>query len=239
MNIQRLYIPEEIKENKTIILTNDDFHYIKNVIRLKQNDEIKIFNESCGEYLGIISQIGKKELTITPQHQLRDKNSETLNDTEIIFSSIRHTRQDILIEKITELGVKTISPIITKYTNIKNINLERLNTITKEACEQSNRLSKPKINQPQTLQEKIKSFDFTKRTLVYLDERKDIQNTIDILKNYKNKPISFLIGPEGGFSNEEFELLKTTPAISVSLGNLILRTETATIAILTLYNLGI
>ncbi len=239
MNIQRLYIPEKIKENKTIILTNDDFHYIKNVIRLKQNDEIKIFNESYGEYLGIISQIGKKELTITPQHQLRDKNSETLNDTEIIFSSIRHTRQDILIEKITELGVKTISPIITKYTNIKNINLERLNTITKEACEQSNRLSKPKINQPQTLQEKIKSFDFTKRTLVYLDERKDIQNTIDILKNYKNKPISFLIGPEGGFSNEEFELLKTTPAISVSLGNLILRTETATIAILTLYNLGI
>ncbi len=239
MTIQRLYIPQKININKPIYITGDDFHYIKNVIRLKENDEILLFNEINGEFLSRLSKTEKREITITPLKQTRQPTDENLNDTELIFSQIKHNRQDLIIEKTTELGIKELSPIITKYTNNKNINLERLNTIAKEATEQSRRLSKPKINEPVPFIEKIKNFDFENRTLVYLDERPTEQNGIEILKDLKDKPVSFLIGPEGGFSPEEFEILKQTPATGISLGSLILRAETAAISIIAIYNIGI
>ena len=87
--------------------------------------------------------------------------------------------------------------------------------------------------------QKLQKFDFEKRTLIYLDERPIDNNTTEILKKFKDKPISFLIGPEGGFSKEEFEFLKSTPAIGITLGHQILRAETAGISIIALYNLGI
>ena len=239
MTIQRLYIPQKINENKPIHITGDDFHYIKNVIRLKEDDEILLFNNESGEFLSKLSKIEKREMTITPLTQTRPADDEEIPNTELIFSPIKHNRQDLIIEKTTELGIKELSPIITKYTNNKNINLERLNTIAKEATEQSRRLSKPTINEPVSFIEKIRSFDFENRTLVYLDERPTQKNSIDILKALKNKPVSFLIGPEGGFSPEEFEILKQTPAIGISLGDLILRAETATISIIAIYNIGI
>ncbi|MBD5405691.1 16S rRNA (uracil(1498)-N(3))-methyltransferase [bacterium] len=238
MTIQRLYIPQKIEENKCLYITNDDFHYIKNVIRLKVDDEILLFNEISGEFLSKIKDITKKEVIITPIKQTRKETDENLNDTELIFSSIKHNRQDLIIEKTTELGIKELSPIITKYTNNKNINIERLNTIAKEATEQSRRLLKPRINAPVSFIEKIKNFDFEKRTLVYLDERTTEKTNIEILKKLKGKPVSFLIGPEGGFAPGEFEILKQTPAIGINLGNLILRAETAAISIISIYNLG-
>ena len=238
MTIQRLYISQNL-ENKNIYITDEDFHYLKNVIRLKVNDEILLFNEKNGEYLSLISEITKKQIVITPIKQTRAPESEKLNDTELIFSPIRHNRQDLIVEKTTELGIKILSPVITAYTNNKNLNIERLNTIAKEATEQSRRLSKPIINESISLIQKLQKFDFEKRTLIYLDERPIDNNTTEILKKFKDKPISFLIGPEGGFSKEEFEFLKSTPAIGITLGHQILRAETAGISIIALYNLGI
>ncbi|MGN0929256.1 MAG: RsmE family RNA methyltransferase [Alphaproteobacteria bacterium] len=238
MTIQRLYIPQKIEENKHLYITNDDFHYIKNVIRLKIDDEILLFNETNGEFLSKIKDITKKEIIITPITQTKKPTEENIPDVELIFAPIKHNRQDLIVEKATELGIKELSPIITKYTNNKNINIERLNTIAKEATEQSRRLSKPKINESISFIEKIKNFDFENRTLVYLDERPTQTNSIEILKKLKGKPVSFLIGPEGGFAKEEFEILQQTPAIGVSLGSLILRAETASISIIAIYNLG-
>lgn len=238
MTIQRLYISQNL-ENKNIYITDEDFHYLKNVIRLKVNDEILLFNEKNGEYLSRVSEITKKQIVITPIKQTRTPESEKFNDTELIFSPIRHNRQDLIVEKTTELGIKILSPVITAYTNNKNLNIERLNTIAKEATEQSRRLSKPIITEPISLIQKLQKFDFEKRTLIYLDERPIDNNTTEILKKFKDKPISFLIGPEGGFSKEEFEFLKSTPAIGITLGHQILRAETAGISIIALYNLGI
>ena len=154
MTIQRLYISQNL-ENKNIYITDEDFHYLKNVIRLKVDDEILLFNEKNGEYLSRVSEITKKQIVITPIKQTRTPESEKLNDTELIFSPIRHNRQDLIVEKTTELGIKILSPVITAYTNNKNLNIERLNTIAKEATEQSRRLSKPIINNLETFTEKI------------------------------------------------------------------------------------
>jgi 16S rRNA (uracil1498-N3)-methyltransferase len=237
--MQRLYITQNLEKGKPITIKDNDFHYLKNVMRIKPNDNILLYNQSNGEFLSNITEILKKEIIITPTEQTRKPSDEKINDTEIIFSIIKPQRIDLIIEKTTELGVKELSPIITQYTNNKHINIERLNTIAKEASEQSRRLSIPQINEPTTLHEKLKNFNFEKRTLIYLDERPIENNTTEILKKFKGKPISFLIGPEGGFSNTEFELLRSTPAIGITLGKQILRAETATISIISLYNLGI
>ena len=236
----RLYSDKNLRISSLLRIEDDDFHYIKNVMRLKKDEHFIIFNAKDGEFDCNIIEINKKDLKIQIESQIRTPDDENLNDTELIFTPIRHQRQDFLIEKATELGIKTLSPIITKNTAIKDINIERTKIIAKEATEQSRRLSVPQINPLTTFIEKISKFDFKNRTLIYLDERQNLkQDTSDILKKYKNKPISFLIGPEGGFDETEFEILSKTNSVGITLGKLILRAETAGISIISLYNIGI
>ena len=236
----RLYSDKNLRISSLLRIEDDDFHYLKNVMRLTKNEHFIIFNAKDGEFDCNVIEINKKDLKIQIESQIRTPDNENLNDTELIFTPIRHQRQDFLIEKATELGIKTLSPILTKKTAIKDINIERSQIIAKEASEQSRRLSVPQINPLTTFFEKISSFDFKNRTLIYLDERQNLkQNTSDILKKYKDKPVSFLIGPEGGFSQDEFETLSKTPAVGITLGKLILRAETAGISVISLYNIGI
>ena len=236
----RVYSNKNLRISSLLRIEDDDFHYIKNVMRLKKDEHFILFNATDGEFDCNIIELNKKDLKVQIETQLRTPSSENLNDTELIFTPIRHQRQDFLIEKATELGIKTLSPILTKNTSIKDINIERANTIAKEATEQSRRLSIPNITPLTSFNEKIAKFDFNNRILIYLDERQNNnQNTVDILRKYKGKPISFLIGPEGGFDENEFEILSKTPAISITLGKLILRAETAGISIISLYNIGI
>ena len=236
----RVYSNKNLRISSLLRIEDDDFHYIKNVMRLKKDEHIILFNATDGEFDCNIIELNKKDLKVQIETQLRTPSSENLNDTELIFTPIRHQRQDFLIEKATELGIKTLSPILTKNTSIKDINIERANIIAKEATEQSRRLSIPNITPLTSFNEKIAKFDFNNRILIYLDERQNNnQNTVDILRKYKGKPISFLIGPEGGFDENEFEILSQTPAIGITLGKLILRAETAGISIISLYNIGI
>ena len=236
----RVYSNKNLRISSLLRIEDDDFHYIKNVMRLKKDEHFILFNATDGEFDCNIIELNKKDLKVQIETQLRTPSSENLNDTELIFTPIRHQRQDFLIEKATELGIKTLSPILTKNTSIKDINIERANTIAKEATEQSRRLSIPNITPLTSFNEKIAKFDFNNRILIYLDERQNNnQNTVDILRKYKGKPISFLIGPEGGFDENEFEILSKTPAIGITLGKLILRAETAGISIISLYNIGI
>ena len=236
----RVYSNKNLRTSSLLRIENEDFHYIKNVMRLKLNENFIIFNEFDGEFNCSIIELNKKDLKIQIKDCIRNINSETLPDTELIFTPIRHNRQDFLIEKATELGIKILSPIITQNTSVKDINIDRATIIAKEACEQSQRLSIPKINPLENFESKIHNFDFETRTLIYLDERQNNNtNTIETLKNLKHKPISFLIGPEGGFSENEFKILSKTPAIGITLGKQILRAETAGISIIALYNLSI
>lgn len=236
----RVYSNKNLHTDSFLLIDGDDFHYLKNVMRLKNNENFILFNEKDGEFDCTVMAINKHDLKIQIGQMLRGADTENLNDAELIFTPIRHSRQDFLIEKATELGIKTLSPIITTNTSVKDINIERAYTIAKEATEQSRRLSIPKINNLETFTEKIAKFDFSSRTLIYLDERQNNnENTTEILKKYHGKPVSFLIGPEGGFTPTEFEILSKTNAVGITLGNLILRAETAGISIIALYNIGI
>ena len=233
----RVYSEKNLSLNNQLVISGKDFHYLKNVMRVKCGFILYIFNEMSGEFEAEIIKIDKNDLTLQITNQTRKSDDENLPDTEIIFSPIRHNRQDFLIEKICELGVKIISPVVMKNSSVKDVNIIRMNEIVKQASEQSRRLSIPKINKLITFYEKIKNFDFNKRSLIYLDERVEIKNKAGLLQEFKNRPVSFLIGPEGGFDDNEFKILSETNAVSISLGKQILRAETAGISVLSLYNL--
>ncbi len=233
----RIYSENILFLNSELIIIGKDFHYLKNVMRVKVGFIIFVFNEKCGEFEASVIKINKNDLVLNLYKQTRKSDDEKLLDTEIIFSPIRHNRQDFLIEKACELGVKILSPVLMKNSAVKDVNIIRMNEIVKQASEQSRRLSIPKINELVTLFDKIKSFDFNSRNLIYLDERVEVKNTAGVLSKFKDKPVSFLIGGEAGFDDEEFGLLEQTSAISVSLGSQILRAETAAITILAVYNL--
>ena len=236
----RVYCKKNLQNVKSLVIDGDDFHYLRNVMRLGVGQKFFLFNEDNGEFECAVRDINKKNLDVDIVMQTRTPNDEKIADVELIFTPIRHTRLDFLVEKTTELGVSTLSPVITKNTSVKDANTERLSNIAKEATEQSRRLSIPKINPVEKFMDKVLNFDFDNRVLVYFDERQDVkENTVDVLRKFKEKPISFIVGPEGGFSEDEFEMLSKTPAISVSLGSLILRAETAGIVAIALHNIGI
>ena len=236
----RVYCKKNLETSTEIRIEDEDFHYLRNVMRLNVGQEFFLFNERDGEFQCEVQNVAKKFLNVSVKIQTRSADTESIREVELIFPPIRHSRLDFLIEKATELGIKTLSPIVTQNTAVKDINVERLETIAKEATEQSRRLCPPVINGLEKFTDKISKFDFENRGLIYLDERQNVkENTVDILKKFTDKPVSFIIGPEGGFSADEFEILSNTKAVSVSLGSRILRAETAGMAILAIYNIGL
>ena len=158
------------------------------------------------------------------------KKMQSSPDLWLIFAPIKQNRMSIAIQKATELGVSKIIPCTTEYTNIKNINVKNLYQNAIEASEQSERLDIPSIEKEVDLKSLLNSWP-KDRKLIYCDEKntdnKSIIETIMPLKN-STKKWSVLIGPEGGFSDREKDLiLQNNGVISVSLGNTILRSDTA------------
>ncbi len=213
---------------KKLSMTDDNFHYLSKVMRIKKGFSVLIFNQNDGEFLYKISEISKKEIILTREN--KNKDSFDLPQLGLAFAPIRKNRLSFLIEKATELGVTELYPILTDHTQYRELNLDRLEKITIEATEQCGRFSPPKISP-------ILSFDeFLKlnKKFIYLNEKRD-ENTPLISKKLMKKS-TILVGPEGGFSEAELEKLNSYKnAIPASLGQLILRTETASLKALSLF----
>ena len=235
-NIKRVYINHLLNLNDRITLTTKQFHYIKNVIRLKKNDFLRIFNGKDGEWLSKIEKIDKKNIYIVIEKKIRDQKNSP--DICLLFSLIKKDRLNILIQKCTELGLSGFIPIRSARSNILNINFDNLIQNTIEAAQQSERLDIPLVYDKKNIDD-IKSIINKDSCLIYCDENNinsnNLINTIEKIKK-KFKKWFILIGPEGGFSTEERNMiLKFKNVYSVTLGKRILRSDTAaTAAIFTL-----
>ena len=233
-NIPRLLINKELKLEATILVENNDQHYLKKVLRLKSGDKVNVFNGIDGEWETTIIEKKKFSLFCNKQIRLQTKLSGPI----LYFSLIKNHNLRWMIEKATELGVRKFCPIITERTNNKNFNKTKALLHIKEACEVSERLSLPELDETSTL---INILEQTKRkseTIIFCNERREgpfLNNYLKIQK--KNKKFCFLIGPEGGFSKEEEKLIKSYKhVVSVKLFDRILRAETAAIMALAIYN---
>ena len=227
-NIKRLYIQQSLKKNEELCIVGKRCHYLRNVIRVKKDDIIRIFNGKDGEWLGKLIKIEKKVIFLNIEKKIR--NQEQNLDLWLFFAPIKKDRLNILIQKSTEVGVSKFIPIKTERGNIGNINIINLKQNAITASEQSERLDVPEVNEKINL-DGVYDFNFDKRCLLYCDEQnlKNL-NLFKTLYKIKSKfsKWSIIIGPEGGFSLEEKKaILKLKNVFPVSLGKRLLRSDTA------------
>jgi len=230
----RIYLDKKLNLDLDLILEKEDAHYLKNVMRLREGDNVFLFNSKDGEFKGEIISSDKKNTKVKLISKIENINKP--GKISLIFSLIKSSKLDYLIQKCTEVGVKSFVPVISEKSVVKNFNIKRTEKIIKESCEQSNQLFLPTIHGVEKLEKKIKSFD--KNSIVFFADINSSNKKIDeVIKNNKNREFYLLVGPEGDFSLKERDLLKSmNNCIPISLGQNILRSETAAVAGLAILN---
>ena len=211
------------------MLDKAQLHYLRNVLRKEAGDKIRIFNGRDGEWIAALSYEGKKAGNAVAERCIRPQTKRT-RKTHLYFSPIKKNRMDMLIEKAVELGVTDLHPVIVARSVMRKVNTERVEAQIIEAAEQSERLDLPMLHDVtafdsalQTLEEGINTYACVER-----DEDTHILSECDLTGD-----VAFIIGPEGGFDAQEVLLLKETSGVmSVTLGDTILRAETAAITCL-------
>ena len=223
--------------DKDLNISDKDKHHIINVMRMKINDKIEIvYDEKV--YLCEINDISKKDVSYSVK-DIIDVNNELPVKVTIAVSLVNEKKLDFILQKCTELGIYDFILVSSDRSKIKidgkeNKKIERWNTITKEAAEQSHRNIKPVIKGIMSINEVSKLDYDLKLTCSTKENEKTIKN---VLQNSTNcDRIIIVVGPEGGLTNYEEEILKENNYIPITLGNLILRTETVPIYIMSLIN---
>ena len=229
----RLYFPDKIQSDLSSHLTNEQTHYVKDVMRLKVGDTISIFN-TFGEWSAFIQSYEKNGAKIKIMDKVRGKDNE--KNIWLAFSPIKQNPLNFIIQKGTELGVQKFLPILSERTIAREINVKRIKKIIVEASEQSNRISIPVINKLVSLKNFLSEFPKA-GSLIFCDINSDETDLKNIISKKKQGPICILIGPEGDFSEKERQLIIEKKEIfSLSLASNILRAETAAIAAVTIVN---
>ncbi|HCU58522.1 MAG TPA: 16S rRNA (uracil(1498)-N(3))-methyltransferase [Alphaproteobacteria bacterium] len=225
----RLFAETPLKIGEIYVANEDQTHYLKNVMRLSLGDEVFLFDGVNGEFETQIIEMSKKTLSLKINKKVF--NFEKSPDVWLLFANLKKENTDIVVQKAVELGVSKILPVQTEYTFNAKLKPERVKAQVIEAAEQCRRQDIPNVESLQNLQQILSNWD-KNRTLVYLDETGSGESFSKTFSKMK-PPVAFLIGPEGGFSSKELEMLKSLPyTLSVSLGKRILRAETACISAL-------
>ncbi len=225
----RIYISTQLEVGGVIACLPEQAHYLVNVLRVKAGDEVYVFNGRDGEFGTIVTALGKKECRL----EVKSKYQEFAQspDVWILFAPLKKDNTDWVIEKATELGVSKICPVITEYTNAAKVRPERLRAQIIEAAEQSRRQDIPELKETESLQHVLQNWQ-SGRKLFYLDETGGGAGIAGVLKNNAG-PAAFLVGPEGGFSEKELEILQESKyTCAITLGKRILRAETAVVSAL-------
>ena len=223
----RLFIPNFLEKDSFTILDPTNINYLVKVMRKKIGAELLIFNQIDGEYLVEIIEITHKKITVKIIKKVRAYKQEA--ELNLIFAPIKQPRINFLLEKATELGITNLIPIQTKHSVIDKINLTKWNIYIKEASEQCERISIPKISPLITLNNFLYNWQEDQNIILCNEKEKNLSLSKHLQSIKKlNKPINIMIGPEGGFSEQELLTLSSKKFItSTHLGPRILRAETA------------
>ncbi len=225
----RLFFSNSLSADMIDKLDKSQSHYLTKVMRVKENEVFSLFNKN-GEWEAKILGISKNIVEFKTTKQLRQK--ENTKELWLAFSPIKSNYQNFMIQKATELGVTKFLPIIFDRTVVRKINKERLEKIIIEACEQSNRINVPAIEDAQNLKSFLKN---NLMDLIFTDLNSDNQK-IDKSK-LTNKAICIIIGPEGDFSEtEREEILDFKGVQPIKINENILRSETAVISAISIIN---
>ncbi len=223
-SLPRLYVPEPLGEGTLLTLEGAPANYLGAVLRLGPGAQLKLFDDRTGEWIAEIVEAGKRRVTLRTLAHLRPR--EPVPDLWLLFAPLKRARIDFLVEKATELGVARLVPVLTRRTNVERVKDERLHAHMVEAAEQCERTALPELADPVKLDALLARWP-AERTLLFADET----GGTPLLGAVRASPAAILIGPEGGFTDEERAAIRACPAaLAVSLGPRILRAETAALA---------
>ncbi|MFZ2158752.1 MAG: 16S rRNA (uracil(1498)-N(3))-methyltransferase [Bradyrhizobium sp.] len=228
----RLFVDAALAAGETVALERNQSNYLGNVLRLAAGETIRVFNGRDGEWQAAIA--GRKRpdsLTIVAQTRPQDR----LPDLAYVFAPLKHARLDYMVQKAVEMGASSLQPVLTRFTQVSRVNSERMRANVIEAAEQCGILSIAGVAEPMPLDRYLGQRE-TRRLLVFCDEAADATSPLQALGGLAAAHgIDVLIGPEGGFAEEERALLLRQPRIlRLSLGPRILRADTAGVAALAL-----
>ena len=226
-SLPRLYVPEIVPDN-LLVLDGGSANYLGAVLRLGPGAQVKLFDDRTGEWLAEIVEGGKRRISLRILERTRAR--ELVPDLWLLFAPIKRGRIDWLVEKATELGVARLVPVQTHRTIVDRLNLDRLRAHVIEAAEQCDRTALPELTESVRLETALRSWPANRR-LAFADEMGGTP-----ISEIDAGPAAILIGPEGGFTDEERSLIRALPqALPVSLGPRILRADTAALAAISVW----
>ncbi|NSX32297.1 16S rRNA (uracil(1498)-N(3))-methyltransferase [Brevundimonas vesicularis] len=232
----RLYVTSPLVAAAPVAPTLDQSRYLTQVMRLKAGDDLLVFNGRDGEWRCKVAEVLKKGVILRAEEQVRPQTFGP--DLELIVAVVKKARVETIVEKAAELGARRVRLVLTKRTNADRIRLDRLDAIAEEAAEQTGRMDVPAVDDPIKLDALLDGWEAGRR-LMFCDETGGAP-AVSSLRDAGEGPWSILIGPEGGFSPEEGERLRSLPfTTAVSLGPRILRADTAAIAAMTLWQAAV
>ena len=231
MSRHRLFIPQPISDGEELCLDGEQGHYLSRVLRLKPGSEVLLFDGSGYEYPSLVTEVHRKRVLLRPGTAiLRDIESPL--QIRLVQGISRGERMDFVIQKATELGVHRISPVLTEFSVVKlqadraSRRLLHWNKIAQSACEQCGRSKIPVIDEPSVLHDFLRGSTSAQSRLLLQPSATTSLHEI----GRPESAIDLLIGPEGGISDTETEMLFDAGFKAVSLGPRVLRTETAALA---------
>jgi 16S rRNA (uracil1498-N3)-methyltransferase len=230
--VPRLYCEDTLGGNGELTLPREASHYLVTVLRLGEGAQARLFNSIDGEWRCVISHANRKAAKVTCEERLREATPPP--DIDYLFAPLKSARLDYLAQKATEMGARTIRPVITRHTIAGKVNLERLRANAVEAAEQCNMVYVPDIAEPEKLADVLANWPGD-RTLIFCDEAAELANPVEVLQTLKAGPLAVLLGPEGGFSPEERQMMLSLPnVVALPLGPRIMRADTAAVAVMAL-----
>ena len=233
----RLFVDAPLREGASVALDREQFNYLCNVMRLSAGDAVLVFNGRDGEWRASLDRGGKKSANLAVAERTREQTVAA--DLHYLFAPLKHARLDYMVQKAVELGVSCLQPVMTRHAQVSRVNLERMHANAIEAAEQCGILNIPRIEAPVSLDRLLAGFD-PDRVLVFCDEDAETKDPVAALSRLRGAqgempPLAVLIGPEGGFAEEErTQLLRQPKVLRLALGPRILRADTAAVAALTL-----
>lgn len=228
--LPRLYLAPDLASGQQLTLNKDQSLYLAAVLRKTVGDEVVVFNGRDGAWRASLLSDSKKSVVLDLLEQIAPQTP--VSDLWYGFAPLKSERLDYVIQKAVEMGAGTIQPVLTRYTQISRLKHDKLVANAIEAAEQCEVLSVPHVADEITLERLLADWP-ADRKLILADETAASASPIETLTALRGEKIGILIGPEGGFSDEEREKMRALPfVVPISLGPRILRADTAAVAAL-------
>jgi 16S rRNA (uracil1498-N3)-methyltransferase len=231
--MQRLFVAPDLTAATRIEPTREQANYLLNVLRMGAGDSLLVFNGRDGEWRAEIADVTKRGCAVRVVEQTRPQ--PPANDLLYLFAPLKMARLDYMVQKAVEMGAGRLRPVITQHTQVNRVNLDRMQANVVEAAEQCGILAVPDVEAPIELDRLIDQWPQLDpgRQIVFCDEAEEGTHPVDILRGLGKRPLALLIGPEGGFSDDERRRLKRESFVTpIPLGPRILRADTAAVAAL-------